>query len=180
MEALAELPARPPSPLERRGRTSSGARSFGRLDRLDDPHTRTVAIVVALEPSPSPRYRRGVTLDHSTVEAKLEAAFERFLHVFARYGGHHYYGWDDYPDPRNYNGPQQRGSLSMGFSGVSAGCARRRSLAVVGSAGGGGHVSEQPRGVRPPTPRTPHGLARPIGGRLLRERSHDGLRDQAP
>lgn len=39
------------------------------------------------------------------VSARLETAFERFLSVYARFGGHRYYGWDDYPDPRNFKGP---------------------------------------------------------------------------
>jgi len=46
-----------------------------------------------------------MALDRRSIDAKLEAAFERFLAVYARYGGYHYYGWDDYPDPRNYRGP---------------------------------------------------------------------------
>jgi hypothetical protein len=39
------------------------------------------------------------------VAARLEAAFDRFLGVYARFGGHRYYGWDDYPDTRNFKGP---------------------------------------------------------------------------
>jgi hypothetical protein len=39
------------------------------------------------------------------VSARLDVAFERFLNVYARFGGHRYYGWDDYPDPRNFKGP---------------------------------------------------------------------------
>ena len=39
------------------------------------------------------------------VSAKLDAAFMRFLTLYARLGGHNYYGWDDYPDPRNFKGP---------------------------------------------------------------------------
>lgn len=39
------------------------------------------------------------------VSARLEVAFGRFLDVYARLGGHRYYGWDDYPDPRNFKGP---------------------------------------------------------------------------
>ncbi len=37
--------------------------------------------------------------------AKLEMAFERFLVIYARLGGHNYYGWNDYADPRNFKGP---------------------------------------------------------------------------
>jgi hypothetical protein len=49
-------------------------------------------------------------LDSSIVTApevihRLEAAFNRFLEVYSRFGGHRYYGWDDYPDPRNFKGP---------------------------------------------------------------------------
>src|SRR4051794_8361255 len=40
-----------------------------------------------------------------TVSAHLDAAFERLLQVYARHGGHNYYGWDDYADPRNFKGP---------------------------------------------------------------------------
>lgn len=44
-------------------------------------------------------------LDQAAVEARLEAAFDRFLAVYARLGGHKYYGWDEQADPRNYRGP---------------------------------------------------------------------------
>jgi hypothetical protein len=39
------------------------------------------------------------------VTLRLESAFGRFLNLYARYGGHNYYGWDDYDDPRNFKGP---------------------------------------------------------------------------
>jgi hypothetical protein len=39
------------------------------------------------------------------VEARLEAAFGRFLEVYARFGGHRYHGWTDYSDPCNFRGP---------------------------------------------------------------------------
>lgn len=42
---------------------------------------------------------------HAAVEAKLEAAFDRFLDVYAEFGGHKYYGWSKQADPRNYRGP---------------------------------------------------------------------------
>jgi hypothetical protein len=44
-------------------------------------------------------------LDQAAVEARLDAAFDRFLAVYARYGGHRYYGWNKQADPRNYRGP---------------------------------------------------------------------------
>ena len=44
-------------------------------------------------------------LDQAAVEARLEAAFDRFLAVYARLGGHKYYGWNEQADPRNYRGP---------------------------------------------------------------------------
>ena len=44
-------------------------------------------------------------LDRPAVEARLEAAFGRFLAVYANYGGHKYYGWNKQADPRNYRGP---------------------------------------------------------------------------
>lgn len=44
-------------------------------------------------------------LDQAAVEARLEAAFDRFLAVYARLGGHKYYGWNKQADPRNYRGP---------------------------------------------------------------------------
>jgi hypothetical protein len=46
-----------------------------------------------------------VTVEARAIRTSLEAAFGRFLEIYARYGGHHYYGWDDYSDPRNYKGP---------------------------------------------------------------------------
>jgi hypothetical protein len=35
----------------------------------------------------------------------LDTAFGRFLELYARLGGHNYYGWDDYDEARNYKGP---------------------------------------------------------------------------
>jgi hypothetical protein len=43
--------------------------------------------------------------DTVELRAQLKAAFDRFLDAYARYGGHRYYGWVDYDDPRNYRGP---------------------------------------------------------------------------
>jgi hypothetical protein len=43
--------------------------------------------------------------DAATINTSLDAAFARLLDVYARLGGHNYYGWDDYDDPRNYKGP---------------------------------------------------------------------------
>lgn len=46
------------------------------------------------------------TLDRlEAIRRKLDAAFERFLEVYARFGGHRYHGWRDYGDPENYKGP---------------------------------------------------------------------------
>jgi hypothetical protein len=39
------------------------------------------------------------------LRSSLDAAFTRFLEVYRRIGGHNYYGWNDYNDPRNYRGP---------------------------------------------------------------------------
>jgi len=44
-------------------------------------------------------------LDTVTIYDRLEAAFRRLLAVYACYGGHNYYGWDDYDDSRNFMGP---------------------------------------------------------------------------
>jgi hypothetical protein len=43
--------------------------------------------------------------DRRTINARLDEAFDRLLHVYARFGGHNYYGWDDHADPRNFRGP---------------------------------------------------------------------------
>jgi hypothetical protein len=45
------------------------------------------------------------TRDPQAVRERVGAAFERFLSVYASFGGHNYHGWTDYPDPRNYKGP---------------------------------------------------------------------------
>lgn len=39
------------------------------------------------------------------VRKRLEPAFSAFLEIYAKFGGHRYYGWNDYDDPRNYKGP---------------------------------------------------------------------------
>jgi hypothetical protein len=39
------------------------------------------------------------------INARLDAAFDRFMRVYACYGAHNYYGWNDYKDPRNFKGP---------------------------------------------------------------------------
>jgi hypothetical protein len=46
-----------------------------------------------------------MALEPTAIEEKLVAAFDRFLEVYARYGGHRYYGWNKQADPRNYRGP---------------------------------------------------------------------------
>jgi hypothetical protein len=43
--------------------------------------------------------------DEHAVRERLQTAFDRFVRVYAELGGHNYYGWDDYADPRNYKGP---------------------------------------------------------------------------
>jgi hypothetical protein len=47
---------------------------------------------------------RGMSGDTS-FEERLKRAEERFLSVYGAVGGHRWYGWDDYSDPRNYKGP---------------------------------------------------------------------------
>jgi hypothetical protein len=44
-------------------------------------------------------------VDAPTIHARLDASFERLLEVYARYGGHNYYGWDVSHDVRNFKGP---------------------------------------------------------------------------
>ena len=44
-------------------------------------------------------------LSKDEVRSRLNAAFDRFLSVYAQVGGHRYHGWDDYSDPRNFRGP---------------------------------------------------------------------------
>jgi hypothetical protein len=44
-------------------------------------------------------------LDAETINARVDAAFARLLEVYGRYGGHNYYGCDDYADGRNFKGP---------------------------------------------------------------------------
>lgn len=44
-------------------------------------------------------------MTEADINARLDAAFERFLDVYARFGGHNYYGWDHQQDPRNFRGP---------------------------------------------------------------------------
>ncbi len=44
-------------------------------------------------------------LDAEAINTRLDAAFSRLLEPYARLGGHNYYGWDDYDDPRNFKGP---------------------------------------------------------------------------
>jgi hypothetical protein len=39
------------------------------------------------------------------IQDKVMNAFERFLLGYADWGGHRFYGWTDYSDPRNYQGP---------------------------------------------------------------------------
>jgi len=39
------------------------------------------------------------------IRAHLASAFDRFLDVYRRYGGHRYHGWTQASDPRNYKGP---------------------------------------------------------------------------
>jgi len=39
------------------------------------------------------------------VGGKLDAAFERFLSVYTRFGGQNYYGWDHHADAQNFRGP---------------------------------------------------------------------------
>jgi hypothetical protein len=43
--------------------------------------------------------------DPVEIRKRLMHAFDRFLVVYAQLGGHNYYGWNDYGDPRNYKGP---------------------------------------------------------------------------
>ena len=41
----------------------------------------------------------------AAIRTQLHGAYERLLDVYADRGGHNYYGWNDYDDPRNYMGP---------------------------------------------------------------------------